>query len=169
MSSKEWIKTALGVGGNLGNRLVNLKAAAHAITALPDCRRHRFSKLFETEAVDCAEPMAFLNGAVTFETKLGPQRLLEKLQAIENRFGRTRPYRNAPRPIDLDILIYGDHIINTINLQIPHPRMKQRLFVLRPLAEIWPDLIPPGSDHDVTTLADLLPDSGVKLLESSWA
>ena len=104
---------------------------------LPECRRFRFSSLYRTDAVNCPEPLYFLNAAVLFDTKLEPEPLLIRLLEIEQILGRERPYPNAPRRLDLDLLLYGHHSIQSANLQTPHPRLRERLFVLIPLAEIW--------------------------------
>ncbi len=146
-------QAAVGLGGNQGDRLGLLERAAAMLRALPDCRRFRFSPVYETAAVDCREPLPFLNAAARFETGLTPRALLGALLDIERRLGRRRPYPNAPRPIDLDLLLYGDLVADSDELTLPHPRMAQRLFVLTPLAEIWPEAVHPGAGLTIRELA----------------
>ena len=128
-----WNIAAVGMGANQGDREANLNRAAAALRAFPECRNFRFSPLYETQAVDCFEPHPFLNAAVTFETRLRAEELLRNLHRVEDDFGRRRPYVNAPRPLDLDLLLYGETVIKEPHLTVPHPRMQQRLFVLTPL------------------------------------
>jgi len=103
------------------------------------------SSYYATEPVGYADQPAFLNAAVALQTDLAPEALLERLLAIERSFGRDRSHGilNGPRTLDLDLLLYGDRILTTPALQLPHPRMAERAFVLIPLAEIAPDLIHP--------------------------
>jgi len=131
---------AVALGTNLGDREGNLIAAREALSHLPRCRAFHYSGLYETDAVDCAEPHPFLNAVVTFRTAVAPLALLSRLQQIEAHAGRQRPYPNAPRTLDLDLLFYGDRLIDTPRLTIPHPRLEQRRFVLVPLADcVGPD------------------------------
>jgi 2-amino-4-hydroxy-6-hydroxymethyldihydropteridine diphosphokinase len=103
------------------------------------------SSYYETEPVGYADQPTFLNAAVALETELEPQALLDRLLAIERSLGRDRSHGipNGPRTLDLDLLLYGDYVLNTQALQLPHPRMAQRSFVLQPMAEIAPELIHP--------------------------
>jgi len=126
---------AIGIGANLGERRATLVGAAHALRAIPHSRNFHFSSLYETRAVDCPEPLPFLNAALSFETSLKPRDLLDTLFEIEDRFGRRRSYRNMPRLLDLDLLLYGDRIIEDQGLLVPHPRLANRLFVLAPLLD----------------------------------
>jgi 2-amino-4-hydroxy-6-hydroxymethyldihydropteridine diphosphokinase len=129
----------LSLGSNLGDRAVNLE---RAITALPgaDVRVLRRSSLYETEPVDFLAQPWFLNCVVEAETLLMPRQLLHALQAIERAFGSRKLVARGPRVIDLDILFYGASVIRTEEMEIPHPRMAQRRFVLVPLAELAPGL-----------------------------
>ena len=143
---------AIGLGSNLGDRQHILEAAREKLLRLPECCHYRWSPVFETAAVDCPDPRPFLNAAACFTTTLSPSTLLLSLLDIESRFGRERPYPNAPRPLDLDILIYGDLVCDQPDLIIPHPRMHQRLFVLTPLVTLLPNLIHPTLNKTVSVL-----------------
>ncbi len=131
----------IGLGANLGDRQAALRAALSAIGALPGTRVQRVSSLYGSAPVDAGGP-DYLNAVVQLGTSLVPHALLAQLQAIEQAGGRERPYRNAPRTLDLDILRYGDQVINTPTLTLPHPRLHERAFVLYPLAELAPELVP---------------------------
>ncbi len=128
----------LSLGSNIGNRLENLRAA---IAALPDAgvRVRRVSKIYETEPVDYLQQDWFLNCVVQAETQLAPAELLQHLRKIEADLGSAKAFAKGPRIIDMDILLYGNAVINSPELQVPHPRIPQRKFVLVPLAEIAPD------------------------------
>ncbi len=130
------MKAALGLGSNLGDRFGWLQQAATRLQALRGCSAWRFSGIYETDPVDCPSPLTFLNAAATLETTLAPQELLAEVQAIETALARERPYRNAPRTIDIDLLLIDELIVDTPTLTLPHPRMLERLFVLAPLAEV---------------------------------
>jgi 2-amino-4-hydroxy-6-hydroxymethyldihydropteridine diphosphokinase len=131
----------IGLGANLGDRQATLRTALSAMGALPDTRVQRVSSLYGSAPVEAGGP-DYLNAVVQLSTSLAPQALLAQLQAIERAGGRERPYRNAPRTLDLDILLYGDQVIDTPNLMVPHPRLHERAFVLHPLAELAPELVP---------------------------
>ena len=141
----------LSLGSNIGDRLANLR---DAIAALPGAgvSVRKISSIYETEPVDLLEQPWFLNCALEAETSLEPQALLHALRAIESRIGRTKAVPKGPRIIDLDILFYADKIIATSELQVPHPRLSQRRFVLLPLAEIAPTLNDPISGATVQAL-----------------
>jgi len=129
----------LSLGSNLGDRAANLYSA---IRQLPDAKTavSRVSSFYETEPVDFHEQPWFLNCAVQGRTDLGPQELLHSLQEIEKRMGSRKELAKGPRILDIDILLYGDLVLKQPQLQIPHPRMLERKFVLAPLAEIAPAL-----------------------------
>ena len=133
----------LSLGSNLGDRAANLRAA---IAAMPDAgaRVVKVSSFYETEPVDYLEQPWFLNCAVEAETELPPLDLLHALRGIEGRLGSQKEFAKGPRLLDMDILLYGDETIESPELQIPHPRMLRRNFVLAPLAEITPTLKHPG-------------------------
>jgi len=133
----------LSLGSNLGNREANLRAA---IAALPPIgvRVKQVSSLYETEPVDYLDQPWFLNCAVEAETELNPHALLQALQSIESKLGSKKDFAKGPRKIDLDILLYNSQSIDTPDLQVPHPRMLFRRFVLAPLTEIAPTLAHPA-------------------------
>ena len=128
-------KVYLSLGSNLGHREAHLRAG---ITALAGAGVHvtRVSSIYETEPVDYLDQGWFLNCVVEAETELGPLELLQKLRDIESRLGSEKLIAKGPRILDMDILLYGQETIATEELQVPHPRMLQRRFVLLPLAEI---------------------------------
>jgi len=129
--------TYLSLGSNLGERAANLRAA---ISALPAAKVNvrKVSSFYETEPVDYLDQPWFLNCAVEGETESLPIELLHSLREIETRLGSKKAFRKGPRILDIDILLFGDQSVNTPELQIPHPRMLARKFVLAPLAEIAP-------------------------------
>jgi 2-amino-4-hydroxy-6-hydroxymethyldihydropteridine diphosphokinase len=132
----------VGIGANLGDAVATVRAAFDALSELPGTRCVARSSLYRSAPVD-AQGADYINAVAQLHTKMLPAVLLKTLQAIEARFGRERPYRNAPRTLDLDLLLYGDRCIDTPLLTLPHPRMHERAFVLVPLAEIAPDLAQP--------------------------
>jgi 2-amino-4-hydroxy-6-hydroxymethyldihydropteridine diphosphokinase len=145
----------IAVGANLGDREANLRAALQRLSARQDVVVARVSSFIETEAVG-GPPGAprYLNGAAALRCSLAPRGLLAVLLGIENELGRKRTpgERNAPRTVDLDLLLYDDCILDEPDLQVPHPRMHERLFVLRPLAEIAPDAVHPTLRRTVQEL-----------------
>lgn len=131
----------IALGSNLGDREQNLNAAVAALRALPQSRVLRVSSYLPNAPVGCPDGAGeFLNGVAMLETALDPQALLQHLLRIEREMGRDRAGqpRNAPRPLDLDLLLYGDLLLDEPGLQVPHPRMAQRRFVLWPLLQIAP-------------------------------
>ncbi|MGE5553137.1 MAG: biotin--[acetyl-CoA-carboxylase] ligase [Betaproteobacteria bacterium] len=136
----------IGLGANVGDRVGSLFQARRELAALPGTRLVAVSQLYETEPVGYREQPWFLNQVVELETDLPPQELLEAMLAIEARHGRHRTVRWGPRPLDLDLLLYGSVELSTLALTLPHPRMWQRAFVLLPLAELAPELRTPGGE-----------------------
>ena len=130
----------VGLGANLGERETALRSALAAIGRLPGTCVMRVSPLYGSAPVDAGGP-DYLNAVAELTTTLAPQALLEALQTIERGAGRERPYRNAPRTLDLDILWFGGQVIDSPALTVPHPRMAERAFVLRPLADLAPDRV----------------------------
>ncbi len=143
----------IGLGANLGDARAALDSARAALDALPGTRLVSASSLYRSAPIDARGP-DFLNAVVRLETRLDAPALLAGLQGIEAAHGRERPYRNAPRRLDLDLLLYGDAVIASPTLTVPHPRLHERAFVLVPLAELAPTLRLPGRG----AIAALLPD-----------
>lgn len=133
----------VGIGANLGDARANVLDALARLGRLPGCTLLASSSLYRTAPVDAGGD-DYVNAVAAVETTLAPDALLQALHAIELAHGRERPYRNAPRTLDLDLLLYGAEQIATATLQVPHPRMHQRAFVLLPLLELAPDLLIPG-------------------------
>lgn len=133
----------LSLGSNIGDREANLRAAIAALAAF-GIRVKKVSSIYETEPVDYRDQAWFLNCAVEAETELEPHELLRALASIEAQLGSKKEFSKGPRKIDLDILLYGQETIDRPDLQVPHPRMLDRRFVLTPLAEIAPELRHPS-------------------------
>lgn len=125
----------VGLGANLGDAPATLRSALSALAVLPDTRLLAVSSLYRSAPIDAVGP-DFFNAVAQLSTALDPLALLDALQSIEQRFGRERPYRNAPRTLDLDLLLYGQDVWRTPRLTLPHPRLHERAFVLQPLAEL---------------------------------
>lgn len=138
-----WHQVFVGVGANLGDARASVVKACQAMGGLPGTRLVRTSSLYQTQPHQASGP-DFVNAVVEIATTLSPPDLLVQLQALEVAADRRRPYKNAPRTLDLDILLYADLAINTPNLALPHPRMFERAFVLVPLAEIAPGHVTAG-------------------------
>ena len=138
------VRAYVGLGANLGDPRRQLDAALEALDALEDTHLAARSSLYRTAPVGYADQPDFLNAVAALETALDPGRLLAALHGIEDRHRRERPFRNAPRTLDLDLLLYGERTISAPGLTVPHPRMHERAFVLRPLLEIAPDAVVPG-------------------------
>jgi len=139
----------IGLGANLGDARQTIAAAIQTLRESSGVLALRQAPLYTSDPVDAQGPV-FINTVVAVDTTLDPLPLLDLLQAIEQEHGRERPYRNAPRTLDLDLLLYGAQTINTPRLSVPHPRMHQRAFVLRPLQDLAPGL--PLAQGSFTTL-----------------
>jgi 2-amino-4-hydroxy-6-hydroxymethyldihydropteridine diphosphokinase len=139
------MKAYVGLGSNLGEREVLLKAAIEQIAQLPETRLGRTSSLYDTAPVGELDQPNFLNAVLQVETALTARQLLWNLLLIERRLGRVRhaASRYGPRTIDLDLILYGDLVVDTEDLRVPHPEFHRRTFVLVPLAEIEPNLVHP--------------------------
>jgi 2-amino-4-hydroxy-6-hydroxymethyldihydropteridine diphosphokinase len=166
------MRTAVALGSNLGDRLYNLRVARQQIRDLTDIQPPVLaSAIYETDPVDC-EPGApkFLNAVVEFDYNGDPLQLLKKLKSVEDALGRPREHaRNVSRKIDIDLLYIGDMKINDGELQLPHPRMHLRKFVLQPLADIRPELILPRQAKSVRELLAQLNDTcNVVCLSNDW-
>ena len=137
------VRAYIGLGANLGDALGALRAAAARIAQAGDGNPALASSIWRSAPVEASGP-EFLNAVIGIDTRLEPEALLDALHAIEAEHGRARPFRNAPRTLDLDVLLYGDQTMHLPALDIPHPRMHLRRFVLAPLCEIAPDATVPG-------------------------
>lgn len=134
------VVVTIGLGANLGDASATLQATIAAIAELAQTQLLRASSLYRSAPVDSSGP-DYVNAVVQVRTTLSAPALLAELQTIELAAGRERPYRNAPRTLDLDVLLYGHAQISSRTLTVPHPRMQQRAFVLLPLSEIAPELV----------------------------
>ncbi len=141
----------IGLGSNLGDRAANLRGALEALRRREDIEVVEVSPFQETEPVGPPQPR-YLNAAARVRTPLSPRELLEVLQEVEEQFGRERSVRWGPRTLDLDILLYGERIVDQPDLRIPHPRMHERRFVLGPLRKIAPEAVHPVLDKTVRRL-----------------
>ena len=162
---------AIGLGANLGDARATLAWAMQQLAAHPAVQLQRVSSLYRTRPVD-AEGPDYLNAVALLTTSLDPHALLGLLQGLEQQAGRERPYRNAPRTLDLDLLLYGQRVLNTDHLTLPHPRLHQRRFVLEPLAEIAADLEVPGHASVSTLCAwlrDQAEDQAIQRVEAAEA
>lgn len=142
----------VALGANLGEAAAVVASAIDALTRLPDTRLEARSHLYRSAPVDAQGP-DFINAVAAVSTRLTAPDLLLALQQLEQRAGRERPYRNAPRTLDLDLLLYGDARIDSPSLTLPHPRWRDRAFVLRPLAELAPERVAPADLAAVATQA----------------
>jgi 2-amino-4-hydroxy-6-hydroxymethyldihydropteridine diphosphokinase len=130
----------IALGSNLGDREANIRRALELLATSEGVRLDRVSTLIESDPVLVTEQPRFINGVCSIETTLAPLALLRRLQEIEREVGRRPTYRYGPRIVDLDLLLYGDERIDEPDLQVPHPRLGERAFVLGPLEEIAPDV-----------------------------
>jgi len=134
----------IALGANLGDPVATLNAAFDALKGLPKTTLVAASSLYRTAPVGLLDQPDFINAVAAVDTDLAPMDLLKALLNVEAEFGRQRSIRNAPRTLDLDVLLHGDALIHTAELTLPHPRMHERAFVLAPLAEIAPEISIPG-------------------------
>lgn len=139
---REPVRAAIGLGSNLGDARRSVREAMQAIDRLPGTSVLSTSRLYRTAPWQAQGP-DFVNAVVHVSTQLTAPALLKALQALELAAGRERPYPNAPRTLDLDLLLYGAARMESPELTVPHPRMKQRAFVLYPLVEVCPDAVQP--------------------------
>ena len=163
MNASAWQVAWVGLGANLGDPAATLREALAALAAHPEVRQDALSRFYRTGPIDSSGP-DYVNAVVRLRTTLPPMGLLDLLQDIEQRHGRERPYRNAPRTLDLDLLLYDGQRLDSSRLTLPHPRMHQRAFVLRPLADTDPGMVLPQgriddllracANQDVVPLAD---------------
>ena len=140
MCKREWVNAYAGLGANLGESRLQLESAILSLARLPETVLIKQSSLYRSAPFQADGP-DYLNAVVHLQTRLNACELLHAFQNIENLSGRVRPYLNAPRTLDIDLLLYGDGTVQSTVLQVPHPRMRERAFVLMPLSEIAPHLV----------------------------
>jgi 2-amino-4-hydroxy-6-hydroxymethyldihydropteridine diphosphokinase len=143
----------VGIGSNLEDPRRNVEQALEELKSLERTTLLRHSSLYRSAPIGYSEQPQFVNAVAALETALAPERLLDELQAIEARHGRRRSFANAPRTLDLDLLLYGKQTIRLPRLTVPHPRMHERAFVLRPLLELDPQAEIPGKGNAAELLA----------------
>ncbi len=152
----------IGLGANLGDRAATLLSAFRALRELPGVSEAALSPCYETEPLGPPQP-PYLNACARLRVEgMSPRRLLEWLQSLEGHFGRVRTARWGPRTLDLDLLLFGEHVLDEPGLTLPHPRLSERAFVLRPLADLDPGLQPPGGTRTVGALLEAVGSAGVK-------
>lgn len=166
------MEIGLSLGSNLGDRVAHMREARDRMASRPDVRLLAQSPLYETEPVgvsDAYRDLKFLNAVLIVESARSPSEWLSFLHELEYDMGRERQGdRNAPRPIDVDILYAGDQCIDGGGLVVPHPRWAQRRFVVQPLADVRPDLILPGAGRSVRDILSRLVGEDVTLFASDW-
>jgi 2-amino-4-hydroxy-6-hydroxymethyldihydropteridine diphosphokinase len=151
----------VALGTNLGDRAETLRIAVEKLGRVGTVEA--VSSVYETDPVGYADQPAFLNAVARIQTALSPRSLLDALSQIETELGRTRSFRNAPRTLDLDLLLYDDLVLKEPDLEVPHPRLHERGFVLVPLADVGPEAVHPRLHRTVTDLlGDLGEVSGVR-------
>ena len=158
----------IALGSNLDDPPAQIHSALRALAALPETRLVRASSLYRNPPVGYLKQPDFVNAAAMVETRLAPRALLDQLLAIEATRGRVRDFPNAPRPLDLDIALYGERVVREPGLTIPHPRLLERAFVLVPLAEIAPEAVVPGGGK-VADLAHAVDAAGLVKLPATGA
>lgn len=156
----------IALGSNVGDRAGNLRAARVQIDA-PDLRVLRASSIYETAPRDVEDQPWFLNQVIECETDLFPRQLLARLQAMERGMGRKRSIPKGPREIDLDILLFGNTVMKAPELEIPHPRLPERRFVLEPLAELVPDKRHPGTRKTMREMLGAVAEQAVRKFDLS--
>ena len=134
------VMACVALGANLGDAAATVEQALRDVAGLPETQLVKASSLYRSAPYEAQGP-DFINAVVLVQTQLSPLALLHALQALELQSGRERPYKNAPRTLDLDIVFYGEVALATSELTLPHPRWQERAFVLQPLAEVWPERV----------------------------
>jgi 2-amino-4-hydroxy-6-hydroxymethyldihydropteridine diphosphokinase len=134
------VMACVALGANLGDAVATVQQALRDVAALPETQLFKASSLYRSAPYEAQGP-DFINAVALVHTQLSPLALLHALQALELQSGRERPFKNAPRTLDLDIIFYGDIESATQDLTLPHPRWHERAFVLQPLAEVWPERV----------------------------
>jgi 2-amino-4-hydroxy-6-hydroxymethyldihydropteridine diphosphokinase len=134
------VMACVALGANLGDAVTTVQQALRDVAGLPETQLLKASSLYRSAPYEAQGP-DFINAVALIHTQLTPLALLHVLQALELRSGRERPYKNAPRTLDLDLIFYGDVALSKPELTLPHPRWHERAFVLQPLAEVWPERV----------------------------
>lgn len=150
------VSAFLGLGSNLGDREAHLRRAVALLAREPGVEVARVSSVYETEPEGVTDQPRFLNQVVEVRTTLPPEALLARALAVEAALGRVRRERWGPRVIDVDLLLYGEEVVSRPGLQVPHPRLRERVFAMVPLAELAPDLRLPGGETAGTVAARLV-------------
>jgi 2-amino-4-hydroxy-6-hydroxymethyldihydropteridine diphosphokinase len=153
----------VGLGANVGDPTAQVSRAAGKLARLAETRLVRRSSMYRSRPVGYAAQPDFINAVALLETELAPRALLDALLGLERTAGRERSFPNAPRVLDLDLLLYEDQVIAAPGLDVPHPRMHERAFVLVPLVEIAPDIVIPGRGRAADLLRKL-PEQAVRKL-----
>jgi 2-amino-4-hydroxy-6-hydroxymethyldihydropteridine diphosphokinase len=166
-STTSGVTTYIGLGSNLGDTVATLGQAEAALARLPESGNLVCSSLYRSAPIGFTDQPDFINAVCRLETRLAPLSLLTSLLQIEQRHGRVRSgSTNAPRTLDLDLLMYGDQFIAETGLVVPHPRLHERAFVLYPLLEIAPDLSVPGQGPIVELVKDCVDQSVTRLTDT---
>ena len=134
------VMACVALGANLGDAVATVQQALHDLASLPNTQSVKASSLYRSAPHEAQGP-DFINAVALVHTQLSPLELLHALQDLELQSGRERPYKNAPRTLDLDLIFHGDTELTTSELTLPHPRWHERAFVLQPLAEVWPERV----------------------------
>ncbi len=153
----------VGIGANLGDPQAQVRSAIAALGHLPETRLLAASSLYRTAPVGYSGQPDFVNAAALLDTALAPRALLERLHAIEAAAGRERSFKDAPRTLDLDLLLYDDLVLDEPGLVVPHPRLHERAFALAPVVELDPDVVIPGRGHALEWLALALDQTPTRL------
>ncbi len=161
------VSAYVGIGANLGDPAQTVRSAIAALQELADTRLSASSSLFASAPID-AGGSDFVNAVARIDTGLAAETLLSELQKIEQAFGRERPFRNAPRTLDLDLLLYGQAQIQSSSLEVPHPRMTGRAFVLKPLLELDAAIYIPGKGQAQDFLSDVQ-DQRIQVIDHATA
>jgi len=159
----------IGIGSNLGDKLNNCLKSIDLVERIPGCHVKAQSDFFQTEPVGVEDQDWYVNSVISLQTDLSAQQLQKSLLAIETDLGRERKQKWDPRTIDLDIILFGQDLINEKNLTVPHPLMHERRFVLVPMVQLAPDLIHPVFEKNMAELLDALPEERqtvVQLMEA---
>ncbi len=167
-SHPSWQSAYIGLGSNLADPVAQVQRALAEIGDIPDLRVERCSSLYETAPVGITTQPSFVNAAVLVQTRLSPRALLAHLLDIEARHARVRAERNGPRTLDLDILLFGEQLIDEPGLVVPHPRLHERAFALLPLLEIDPAIVIPGIGKASEKLEGVA-DQGIRRLQTAHA